>query len=177
MGYVSDLESFPTTLPQPTRLCSRFLGTKRSSHSQIPSPHLISHTGFSPSCEQLLRGHNHNQILFVHLGSPSANQRQLLSTLKMATADSSVTPAQAAQVLAQNPLNSNIKTLLFSQTLSDFTIICNGTRISAHRIVLYTQSSFFKGALSNNMKVSASLDSTISAVANLNRRNWTASLS
>jgi hypothetical protein len=43
--------------------------------------------------------------------------------------------------------------LFLNNLLSDVTIVADGTRLPAHRIVLYSQSSFFRAALSVDMKV------------------------
>jgi len=43
--------------------------------------------------------------------------------------------------------------LFLNDLLSDVTIIAEGTRLPAHRILLYSQSSFFRAALSVDMKV------------------------
>lgn len=61
LGYVSDLQSFPT------RLCSR-VGTRRSSHLHIQSPLLSFHPLDSHRLHKLLGRHNHNQhLLFILL--------------------------------------------------------------------------------------------------------------
>ena len=43
--------------------------------------------------------------------------------------------------------------LFLNDLLSDMTVVAEGTRLPAHRIVLYSQSSFFRAALSVEMKV------------------------
>jgi len=48
---------------------------------------------------------------------------------------------------------ANRGNLLASGLFSDFTIVCHGERISVHRSILYEQSSFFKSALTVNIKV------------------------
>ena len=51
--------------------------------------------------------------------------------------------------------------LLVSGLFSDFTIICQGERIPVHRSILYGESSFFRSALTMNMKVSLVSDQKI----------------
>lgn len=55
----------------------------------------------------------------------------------------------------EQPSTQEFKELLRSQVLADFDIVCkDGEVLPAHTFILYARSSFFKGLLSSDMKVS-----------------------